>query len=107
MRNRNISEELEQEMLEKDDRLEPLAQELARKFTNLVSYHKLSAGDGLMLLARLSATFVHVLQRDIKDSKVRDGLEDCFISAYQTYLTNWDYNTEREEEKERMREKMN
>ena len=107
MRKRNISEELEQEILEKDDRLEPIAQELARKLTNLLSYHKLSAGDGLMLLARLSATYVHVLQTDIKDSKVRDGLEDCFITAYQTYLTNWDYNAEMEEEKERRREKMN
>ena len=63
-------------MLEKDDRLGPVAEELAQKLTNLLSYNHLSAGDGLMLLARLSATYVHVLQGDIEDTKVRDGIED-------------------------------
>ena len=94
-------------MLEKDDRLGPVAEELAQKLTNLLSYNHLSAGDGLMLLARLSATYVHVLQGDIEDTKVRDGIEDCFITAYQTYLANWDYNAIREKEKERARERMN
>lgn len=103
----NEDDKLLEEMLSKDGRLAPLAFELGEKFSEITIPNKLSAGDGLQVVARFAAAYVHVLQSDLKTAQEKDTLEDTFAYAFRMYLAYFDMMSVMEEEDKEKRRHMN
>ena len=107
MKRRRISPSIKQEILDKEDMLIPLAEELTESFLSVMDENKLPTGDGLLLLAHLASTYVHVLQSESDDVKLRKFVENYFLDAFQFHMSYWDANDLSEKQKELLREKYN
>lgn len=68
------------------EQVEPAAEELRQKLNEIVTAHQLSAEGALTLMARMSAAYIHLLQRSFNDPSAKDAVEDLFHNTLHTYL---------------------
>jgi len=66
--------------------VEPAAEELRQRLNEIVTAYELSAEATLDLMARMSAAYIHLVQRSFNDPSVKDAVEDLFHDMLQTYI---------------------
>ena len=86
------------ELTEKGHLFEPAAEKLRLVLNDIIDEQKLDHATVLATLARLSAAYVHQLQRGVTLPDYKQLMEDTFYELFQAFLA---YSEEYEKEQER------
>ena len=89
------------ELTEKGHLFEPAAEKLRLVLNDIIDEQKLDHATVLATLARLSAAYVHQLQRSVTLPDYKELMENTFYELFQAFLAySEEYEKEQEKEKQ-------
>ena len=86
------TEALLQEIIKKAGVDDAASESVRIALNKAISSNKLTAKEVLMLLARLSAAWIHRIQRDVSGAEAKDKVEDFYNDALAGHLGLFEYS---------------
>ena len=83
-------EQLIQELLQQERNVAPAAEEMRTRLNDVIERHQLNGTQVLSILARLSAAYIHQLQKAFDAAGANELVEETFQSLLTAYLTSID-----------------
>lgn len=85
-------EQLIRQLLQQERYLAPAAEKMRTCLNDVIDRHQLNGTDVLSILARLTAAYIHQLQKVFDAAGADELVEETFQSILTAYLTNLDMN---------------
>ena len=83
----NTSEGFISEILRKQEALEPAVDDMRQRLNEVIASHQLTANGVIAVLAKLSAAYVHRLQKELKyPPETEDTVTNLFLADFQLDL---------------------
>lgn len=98
------------DLMAQSAKIEPASDELRLKLNEIIAANRLDAPAALAVLARLSAGYIHQMQKTFCDAPNKNMIEDMFNNNLQLFLGLFDLtdvNQEIENIQREKRERMN
>ena len=86
------TEDLLQEIVKNAGVDDPATDSVRLALNKAITSHKLTGKEVLMLLARLSAAWIHKIQRDISGPEAKDKVEEFYNDALAGHLGLFEYS---------------
>ena len=86
------TEDLLQEIVKNAGMDDPATDSVRIALNKAITSHKLTGKEVLMLLAKLSAAWIHKIQRDICNPETKDKVEDFYNDALAGHLGLFEYS---------------
>ena len=83
-------EQVLQDLLNQQDTIDPAAEELRRSLNGIIASRQLTAQTVLAVLSRISAGYVHQMQKQFDAAGSKDVVEEVYHNMFQAYLTSFD-----------------
>ena len=83
-------EQLIQELLQQERNVAPAAEVMRTSLNDVIERHQLNGTQVLSILARLSAAYIHQLQKAFDAAGANELVEETFQSLLTAYLTSID-----------------
>ena len=100
-------EQLIRQLLQQERYLAPAAEKMRTCLNDVIDHHQLNGTDVLSILARLTAAYIHQLQRVFDAAGADELVEETFQSILTAYLTNLDMESVSAEVEKVQRETIN
>lgn len=81
-----------QEIVKNAGEDDPATESVRKALNKTITSYNLSSKEILMLLARLSAAWIHKIQRDISGPEAKDKVEDFYNDALAGHLGLFEYS---------------